>query len=83
MPFHAAEQHNKERKNVLAEHPARGYKLRDFPKRPVFTSSGGQSALGGPAVKRRVNDCPFFWFVFFGQTKKMNRLLQLNKHNIK
>jgi len=60
MPFHAAEQHSKERKNVLAEQS-------DFPKRPLFVSSAGMSAVGGPSER-----CHFFWFVFFGQAKKMN-----------
>jgi hypothetical protein len=41
MPFHAAEQHNKERISNSAEYPARGYKLRDFPMSPVFCEQCG------------------------------------------
>jgi hypothetical protein len=36
MPFHAAEQHNKERISDSAEYPIKGYKLRDFPMSPVL-----------------------------------------------
>jgi hypothetical protein len=42
MPFHAAEQRNKELKNDSAEYPARGYKLCDFPNRQLFMSSTGK-----------------------------------------
>jgi hypothetical protein len=46
MPFYTAEQRNKERKNDSAEHP-KGHKLRNFPKRPLFMSSTGNSAASG------------------------------------
>jgi hypothetical protein len=42
LPFHAAEQHSKKQKNDSAEYPARGYKLRDFPRRLLIASSTGQ-----------------------------------------
>ncbi|MFC1844791.1 hypothetical protein ACFLZ5_08385 [Thermodesulfobacteriota bacterium] len=41
MPFHEAEQHNKERKKSFGGAPLKktGHKLRDFPNRPFFMSS--------------------------------------------
>jgi len=65
--FHAAEQRSKMQKNDSAEYPARGYKLRDFPRSLHFVSSTGELRL-----RDQVNGCPFFWFVFFGHAKKMN-----------
>jgi hypothetical protein len=58
--------------NDSAEYPARGYKLRDFPRRLLFVSS-----TGAPAKSRTSERLSFLsplhcWFVFFGQTKKMN-----------
>ena len=44
MPFHAAEQRNKVRKNDSAERS-------DFPKRPHFVSSTGKFAPGGPSER--------------------------------
>jgi len=34
----------------------------------VFCEQHREACLAG-----QVNGCPFFWFVFFGQTKKMNK----------
>jgi hypothetical protein len=31
-----------------------------------------QAAQGIPLEAEQVNGCPFFWFAFFGQAKKMN-----------
>jgi hypothetical protein len=79
LPFHAAKQHSKERENDSAEYPARGYKLHDFPKRPLFASSTGKSRL-----RDQVNGCHFFrrlrcWFVFFAPLKQgINTLKGIN-----
>jgi len=58
MPFHAAEQRNKERFNASAEQS-------DFPKRPLFESSTGHSAKSGTSEQDA-----FSLVRFFGQTKK-------------
>ena len=77
LPFHAAEQRNKERLNDSAESP----QGEDFPKRSLFTSSVGQPKASSEAASDRLHFLsPFMphcrvlrcWFVFFGQTKKMN-----------
>jgi hypothetical protein len=67
LTFHAAEQRSKGRKNDSAERS-------DFPKRPFFMSSTPQGGInyGTSRLRDQVNGCLFFWFVFFGQTKKMN-----------
>jgi hypothetical protein len=36
-----------------------------------------QAAQGSLLEADQVNGCPFFWFVFFGQTKKMNTMQNL------
>ncbi len=69
MPYHEAEQRNKKQKNDSEEHPFKGC---DISRRLLYMSSAGQPGGDGPAVKRRVIGCLFFWFVFFGQAKKMN-----------
>jgi hypothetical protein len=42
LPFHAAEQRGKKQRNDSAKYPARGYKLRDFPRRLLTASSTGK-----------------------------------------
>jgi len=70
LPFHAAEQRNKERLNDSAESPQGD----DFPKRSLFTSSVGQPKASSEAASDRLHFLSPLrcWFVFFGQTKKMN-----------
>jgi hypothetical protein len=63
LPFHAAEQRSKKQKNDSAEHLSGSATFRG-----VCFVRAAQAAEG------QVNGCPFFWFVFFGQTKKMNGL---------
>jgi hypothetical protein len=57
-PFHAAEQRSKKQKNNSAERS-------DFPRCLLFCKLR-RVAVG------QVMGSLFFWFVFFGQAKKMN-----------
>jgi hypothetical protein len=70
MPFYTAEQRNKEGKNDSAEYPARGYKLRDFPKRPLFMSSTGNSAASGTSKGLSFLSPLRCWFIFFAPLKR-------------
>jgi len=54
LPFHAAEQRSKEWKNDSAERS-------DFPKRPLFVSSAGKSATGGPRERLPFLLVRFLW----------------------
>jgi hypothetical protein len=63
MPFHAAEQHNKERTSDSAEYPARGYKLRDFPMSPVLCEQRWAARCSGPSERLP------FWFVLGKQNE--------------
>jgi len=76
MPFHAAEQRNKLRKNDSAEYPAKRY---DFPKRPHFVSSTGKFAPGEPSERLhflcRIKHC---WFVSL--YPKEHKYKQRNEH---
>jgi hypothetical protein len=63
MPFHAAERFKKRRKkreDCLSEASFAA---------PVFFKNVKDCSLKA----NQVNGCPFFWFVFFGQAKKMNK----------
>ena len=61
LPYHAAEQRSKERISDSAER----MRLSDV-ARSLWI------AQGSPPLADQVNGCLFFWFVFFGQAKKMN-----------
>jgi len=37
-----------------------------------------RAAQGNPHVADQVNGCLFFWFIFFGQAKKMNNKKTIN-----
>ena len=51
------------------------YKEFDLFERSEFSNSRQIcAAQGSPPKAGQVNGCPFFWFVFFGKTKKMNWL---------
>jgi len=65
LPFHAAEQHSKERISDSAEYPREGVRLSDVAR-------SLQAAQGSPVMRDQVIGCTFFWFVFFMQVKKMN-----------
>jgi hypothetical protein len=69
MLFYGAEQRNKKRTNASAEHPAREYKLRDFPKRPLFMSSTGHSAVSGISKRLSFLSPLRCWFIFFAPLK--------------
>ena len=71
----------------LFQHPARGYKLREFSNSRQVRGVPFQGINSGNSAESGANDwCLFFWFVFFGQavnrqqycmlTKKKNRLIQ-------
>jgi hypothetical protein len=61
----------------LFEHPARGYKLREFSNSRQDRGVPFQGINSGNYAESGANDwCPFFWFFFFGQAKKMNRYNQ-------
>jgi len=60
----------------LFEHPARGYKLREFSNSRQVRGVPFQGINSGNPSESGANDwCPFFWFVFFGHAKKMNRFI--------
>ena len=78
MPFHAAEQQSEERNSGSAEYPAgggintpKGVRLSETPS----LCEQRREAVG------QVNGCPFFWFVFLGQAKKMNIYSRARKTN--
>jgi len=62
MPFHAS--------RAAQNLPKQEFEL--FERSEFLNSRQIQAAQGSPALRDRVNGCPFFWFVFFGQAKKMN-----------
>ena len=62
LPFHAVEHHRNGRNMSL-----------NLSERCEFLNSGlFREAQENLAARDQVNGCPFFWFVFFGRTKKMN-----------
>jgi hypothetical protein len=69
VPFHAAEQRNKVQINDSAEYPARGHKLRDFPRRLHFMSSTGKFAAGKPSER-----LPFLLVRFLWASKENEQL---------
>ena len=64
MPYHAAEQRSNKQINDSAEYPARGYKLRDFPRSLLFGEQRREA-------EGQVNGCTFFGSFLYA-SKEMN-----------
>jgi len=76
MPFHAAEQRRKRR--ISAGTCLSPPFADEFCSARLF-----QAAQGSQPKADQVNGCTFFWFVFFMQVKKMNKLNKFRKLNVK
>jgi hypothetical protein len=63
------------RRRAPQKRPKQEFEL--FERSEFLNSRAFRGAQGSSVTRNQVNGCPFFWFVFFGQAKKMN----IEKHD--